>query len=187
MHRRQIELARIISLRDYDVLSLQETYARAEVVSLPGLIGYSRPTQCALAECSSAPCYDVALQLGKPHERLYTRGTVAHALVPAQEFCSTTPQCVHPTEHINDVATYVASVYLRPVIAASGAFVPHLAGTLARDHALYGDFNAHHVSWVCHTQMHAVGTFAMRSARSVFWYGTLVKPPSSVAAQRRLC
>ncbi|XP_072145540.1 uncharacterized protein [Dermacentor andersoni] len=40
--RRHAELVAQLPLHDYDVLAFQETYVRAEEVSLPGYIGYSR-------------------------------------------------------------------------------------------------------------------------------------------------
>ena len=144
LRRRQAVLAAILPLRDYDVLAFQETYVRVEEVSLPGYIGYSSSTQCALAECNSAPCCDTAHPPGKPRAGLYIRDTRSCAC-PHRTFmlCD---ECVAPTVRVDGVDTSVASVYVRPVVAASCAFVPRLVAELARDRVLCGDFNTHHVS-----------------------------------------
>lgn len=107
LRRRQAELAAILPLRDYDVLALQETYARAEEVSLPGYIGYSSPTQCALAECNSVPCTDISHPPGKPRAALYIRASLAHAVVPTERFCCSTVECVAATVRVDRVDTSV--------------------------------------------------------------------------------
>ncbi|KAL3217365.1 hypothetical protein MRX96_032483 [Rhipicephalus microplus] len=95
--------------------------------------------------CSSGPCCDVTHKPGKPRAEFYIGAMLAHALLPFQQFCSATTECVAGPVRIDGVDTSVASVYLRPVIAATCTTVPRLAAALARGHALCGYFNAHHV------------------------------------------
>ncbi|KAH8026660.1 hypothetical protein HPB51_023678 [Rhipicephalus microplus] len=58
LHCHQAEHAAIPPLRDYDVLALQETYARAVDVSVAGYIGYSSPTVCtSQAQHYMPPCH----------------------------------------------------------------------------------------------------------------------------------
>lgn len=114
---------------------------------MPSYIGYSSPTQCARPECTSVPCGDALHPPGKPRAALYIRTTLPHALIPTEHYTSETCECVAATVRVDGVDTSVVSVYVRPVAAATYAFVSPLLAALSRDHILCGDFNADHVSW----------------------------------------
>ncbi|KAH7971352.1 hypothetical protein HPB49_022336 [Dermacentor silvarum] len=59
------------------ILALQESYARAEEVSLPGYIGYSSASDCAMPD--AAPCSVDAHPPGRPRVAVYVRAALPHA------------------------------------------------------------------------------------------------------------
>ncbi|KAH7985113.1 hypothetical protein HPB49_026590 [Dermacentor silvarum] len=110
---RHAELAERLPLHYTDVLALQETHARAEEISLPGYIGYSSASDCALPECAAAPCSDDAHPPGRPRVAVYVRATLPHVRVPTDHLCSAMVKCVAVTMGVRDTNTSVSSVYVR--------------------------------------------------------------------------
>lgn len=147
LRRRHAELAEHRSLRDFDILALQETRARAEDLSLRGFIGYSGPAVCAENSCSDVPCTDADHAPGAPRTALYVRASIAHACISCERFCDDDVECVAVTVRMGGVDTSVVCVYVRPNVSCDFAFVPHLAAALSTDCVVCGDFNAHHNSW----------------------------------------
>ena len=149
LRRRHAELAEHKSLHEFDILALQETYARAEDLTLHNFIGYSGPTTCALSDCSDAPCTDPGHPPGSPRTALYVRAALAHTCIPCERFCDDAVECLAVTVRVGGVDTSVACVYVRPSLRCDYAFVPRLAAALTADCIVCGDFNAHHNSWGC--------------------------------------
>ncbi|XP_070395457.1 uncharacterized protein [Dermacentor albipictus] len=147
LRRRHAELAEQLPLHDYDVLAFQETYARAEEVSLPGYIGYSSPTECRRDDCDAAPCTDAAHPPGSPRAAVYVRVSLPHALIATEHLCCAVVECVAVTVRVRGTDTSVASVYVRPALQCDMTFLSRLAASLARDCVVCGDFNAHHGCW----------------------------------------
>ncbi|KAH7960189.1 hypothetical protein HPB49_017591 [Dermacentor silvarum] len=121
---------------------------KQEEVSLPGYIGYSSASDCAMPECDAAPCSIDVHPPGRPCVAVYVRAALPHARVPTDHLCSAMIECVAVTVRVHGTNTSVASVYVRAgARRADYSFVVRLTALLSPDTVVCSDFNAHHRDW----------------------------------------
>lgn len=147
---RHAELSTQLLRREYDVLLLQETYARVGTLNLPGFVGYHSTTQCELEECSAVRCSTPSHPPGTSRASVYVRADLPHAAVDIEDILCDTLEAVALTVRIGSTDTSVASVYVRTSNYSARwdtQFVCRLADRLNRDAVIGGDFNSHHTSW----------------------------------------
>ena len=146
---RHTELSTQLLRREYDVLLLQETYARVGTLNLPGFIGYHSTTQCELEECRAVRCSTPSHPPGTSRASVYVRADLPHAVVDIEDILCDTLEAVALTVRIGSTDTSVASVYVRTSNYSARwdtNFVCRLADRLNRDEVIGGDFNSHHTS-----------------------------------------
>lgn len=147
---RHAELSTQLLRREYDVLLLQETYARVGTLNLPGFVGYHSTTQCELEECRAVRCSTASHPPGTSRASVYVRADLPHAVVDIEDILCDTLEAVALTVRIGSTDTSVASVYVRTSNYSARwdtNFVCRLADRLNRDAVIGGDFNSHHTSW----------------------------------------
>ena len=112
--RRRDDLTEHLLRSDYDVLALQEVYARAEDLRLQGYVGYSSRTSCTLTTCNAAPCLEDSHQQGRPRCAVYVRRELLQAEVPVADLVGGPFECCAVRVRLGGDDTTVASVYVRP-------------------------------------------------------------------------
>lgn len=95
---------------DCDILALQETYARAEGVKLPGYVGYSGPTNCAQASYIATVCGDPTHPPGSPRTAIYVKQSIPHVVVCVSDLVTTIVECCAIIVRLRNTDTAVASV-----------------------------------------------------------------------------
>ncbi|XP_049270066.1 uncharacterized protein LOC125757867 [Rhipicephalus sanguineus] len=98
----------------FDVLALQEVYAQAEEVRLPGYVGYSSRTRCTLDACHAAPCLDDCHPQGTARCAVYVKRELLQAEVPVADLVGGPFECCAVRVRLEGGDTTVASVYVRP-------------------------------------------------------------------------
>lgn len=147
LRRRQADLSMHLLRNEYDVLALQEVYAAAANLRLPGYVGYSSLTSCNRESCQSAPCLDEGHQQGSPRCAIYVRRELSQAEVHVADLLSGAIECCAVRVRLGDSDTTVASIYVRPSRPWNPASLLTLAQRLGKDFLLCGDVNAHHTAW----------------------------------------
>ncbi|KAK8775201.1 hypothetical protein V5799_031452, partial [Amblyomma americanum] len=137
----------MLPLQKYDVIALQETYTRADDLVLPGYLGYSSPTECALVTCADIPCTDAAHPPGSPRAAIYVRASFAHHVVPTADLTGGPVECVAVTVRLGGTDTTVASVYVRPGNPWDARLIVRLTQRIKQNLLICGDFNCRHVEW----------------------------------------
>ncbi|XP_037521857.1 uncharacterized protein LOC119399114 [Rhipicephalus sanguineus] len=175
---RRDDLAEHLLQSSYDVLALQEVYARADEVRLPGYVGYSSRTGCTLGSCHAAPCLEENHPQGNARCAIYVRRELAQAEVTVADLAGGPFECCAVRVRVGGVDTTVASVYIRPSQPWDPSCLLQLATRLGSDFVLCGDVNAHHPTWggrrTCargrrlHDVLHQLGLQLLNTGVSTF-------------------
>ncbi|KAL1442874.1 hypothetical protein MTO96_030576 [Rhipicephalus appendiculatus] len=147
LRRRQANLSLHLLRSEYDVLALQEVYAAAAGLRLPGYVGHSSRTSYTSESCQSAPCLDEGYHQGAPQCAVYVRRELLQAEVHVADLLSGPVECCAVRVRLGGYDTTVASIYVRPGRPWNTASLLPLARRLGNDFVLCGDVNAHHTAW----------------------------------------
>lgn len=154
LRRRHAKVSQQLLRRKYDILLLQETYARAGSLDLPSFIAHHSTTQCEPAACQEVQCSAVSHPPGRSRASVYVRARLPHAAVDIEDILSDGVEAVAITVRIEGRDTSAASIYVRHArfkTSWDADIVCRLVNRLHRDAVICGDCNLHHTSWGCAT------------------------------------
>ncbi|XP_070388884.1 uncharacterized protein [Dermacentor albipictus] len=114
LRQRHVDVTLHLLQSECDILALQEVYAVAEALRLPGYTGYSGATTCTTCGCTDAPCLADAHHTGKPRAAIYVRSNLAHAVVPVANVVGGPLECCAVTVRLGNQDMTVASMYIHP-------------------------------------------------------------------------